>query len=342
MNRAAPGEAARRGTVSPEALQDFGQGRATDFLQFIPHAHGRLVDVDQAPQVDGRADDHQVGGCVGNRLLQLRRLLGAIAHGGQDVTRGRVLLEGVGDRAHGPGSRIDNLGRPMAPRGDPAGAVRHLSVRQSRAVFHDQYLLAPYLLIPFDEQWTRRLDDHGIRVQFHGHRSSDLDLLEAGGIYLVDHDHVGHSDVGFARVVPGGVIGSVRIDHRDVEIGLVEREVVVPSVPDDHVGFLLGLPQDRLVIHARVHDATRVDVGLVLLPLLDRDVMLLEVLVRLESLDGLGCQVSVRHRVTDGHDLLALSGEDLSHPAARLALSGAGARRADGDQRFHGLDHRVL
>ena len=46
---------------------------------------------------------------------------------------------------------------------------------------------------------------------------------------------------------------------------------------------------------------------------------------------GLGCEVSVGHWMTDGHDLLALSGENLSHPAARLALPRAGACGAHRD-----------
>ena len=68
--------------------------------------------------------------------------------------------------------------------------------------------------------------------------------------------------------------------HGDVEVRPVERQVVVPTVPEQDVALLLGLLEDRSVVDARVHDRAGVDVGLVLLPFLDR--LAVEVLERLE------------------------------------------------------------
>ena len=73
---------------------------------------------------------------------------------------------------------------------------------------------------------------------------------------------------------------------------------------------------------------------LVLLALLDGRVGRVEVLVTLESLDGLLRQVAVGHRVAQNGDALAGAAQDGGDVAGRLALARAGPHRADGDDRL--------
>ena len=134
----------------------------------------------------------------------------------------------------------------------------------------------------------------------------DLQLLRAGGIHLVDHHHVGHPQVRLAGIVAHLVAGPQRIDHHDLQIGLIEGHVVVAAVEQDHVGIvpLLGHAHDRLVIDAGIDDVSGDDVRLVLFHLLDRAVVSLEVLDLGETLDLLGLEIAVGHRVADGDDPL--------------------------------------
>ncbi len=104
--------------------------------------------------------------------------------------------------------------------------------------------------------------------------------------------------------------GPVGVGDDDLEVGLVEGEVVVAAVPEDDVGFLLGLAEDGPVVDAGVDDDAVVDVGLVLLALLDRALVLVEVGVGGEALDLLLDEVAVGHRVADGDDAAALLLED--------------------------------
>ena len=131
------------------------------------------------------------------------------------------------------------------------------------------------------------------------HGSPDgLDCCRFGRVDLVDDHDVGHPDVGLARVVAALVTGTERVGNDDVEIRPVEREVVVAPVPQDDVGLELRFAQDRLVVDAGVEDPSGVEVRLVLLPLLDRRLVTIEVLVRGIPLDTLCGQD--RHTASGG------------------------------------------
>ena len=181
----------------------------------------------------------------------------------------------------------------------------------------------------------------GLGVDLLGVGQDGLDAFRRGRVHLVDDDDVGPAEVGLAGVVGELVPGPVRVGDDDLEVGLVEGEVVVAAVPEDDVGLLLGLAEDGLVVDAGVDDDALVDVGLVLLALLDRALVLVEVGVGGEALDLLLDQVAVGHGVPDGDHPAALLLEDRGDPAAGLALARAGPDGADGDDGLAALDHRV-
>ena len=81
---------------------------------------------------------------------------------------------------------------------------------------------------------------------------------------------------------------------------------------------------------------------LVLLALLDRRVGRVEIVVALEALHGLRGEVTVRHRVAQYGDALAAVTEEARDVASGLALAGARADGADGDDRLARREHRVV
>ena len=95
------------------------------------------------------------------------------------------------------------------------------------------------------------------------------------------------------------------------------------------------------VVDAGEDEVALGDVGLVLLALLDGRVGRVEVLVALEALDRLLRQVAVGHRVAQHGDALARSAQQRGDVARRLALAGARAHGADGDDRLRRAQHRV-
>ena len=179
-------------------------------------------------------------------------------------------------------------------------------------------------------------------IQIADRRLDASDLFGRGHVDLVDHDHVGHPQVGLARVIRGLVSGPQRIGDDDVDRRPEERQVVVASVPQHHVGLQLGALQDGLIVHARVDDGAVRDVVLVLFALLDRDAGGVEILDRREPLHALGREVSVRHRMPHDDRMVAGLPEDLRRDPRRLALAGTGANRADGHDGNPGREHGRL
>ncbi len=171
-------------------------------------------------------------------------------------------------------------------------------------------------------------------------REHALDVLELGGVDLVDDHDVGHAQVGLAGVVGELVARAERIGDGDVEIRLVEREVVVAAVPHDHVRLLLGPGEDVAVVDAGVHDHPELDGRLVLLALLGGRVGRVDVGERREALDAHRLEVAVRHRVPHERDPEPGVAEDPPDRPARLALAAARAHRGDGDHRPMRLEHR--
>ncbi len=194
---------------------------------------------------------------------------------------------------------------------------------------------------PVHEYGACRFDDHGLGIELFRGASRQFQSLEAHGADFVDHHDVRHAHVGFAGMVPAGVIGPVWIDHDDQEIRPIERQVVVPAVPDDDVRLLLRLPQDALVVHARVDHGTRPQVGLVLLSLLDRHVVPIQVVRRREPLRHLSPQIAVRHGMPHGYDPFPHRAQDGGDAPTGLALPRAGPRRAHRDHRHGGFEHRL-
>ncbi len=137
------------------------------------------------------------------------------------------------------------------------------------------------------------------------------------------------------------VAGPVRVGDHNVQVRPQERQVVVAAVPENHIAVNLRPPQDLLVVDPREHDRALAQVRLILLPLLDRHLVTVEVIVGLEPLHPLLAEVAVGHRVTDDHRLAAELPEPIDYVAGRLALAGSRAHRAHGNHRSPGLEHRV-
>jgi hypothetical protein len=143
-----------------------------------------------------------------------------------------------------------------------------------------------------------------------------------------------------AREVLELVAGPQRVDDRDPDVRLVERRVVVAAVPDDHVGLFFGLAEDRLEVDTGEDDVARLDVVFVFFALLDRALVLIEVLHGVVALHALGDEITVGHRVPHNGDAQVLGAEQFADLAGRLALAAARADGADGDDGLLRLDHR--
>ncbi len=94
------------------------------------------------------------------------------------------------------------------------------------------------------------------------------------------------------------------------------------------------------VVDPGEHQVSLGEVRLVLLPLFDRALRRVQVLVALEALDCLLRQVAVRHRMAQDGDALARLAEKAGDVAGGLALAGAGPHRADRDHGLLRRDHR--
>lgn len=313
-----------------------------DLLQLVLDPGGGAVDLDDAAQVDGGADDDTVDDAVGHHhvdgFLEVLDLLVAVSHGGQQDADVRVLVISGGDGFDGPVPRIDELGGAELLGGGHPGAEGHLAVGQGGSVLDDQHALVGDQLRLLDGQGAGGLDNHGAGVD-----AADV-LTQVGqgvgvhGAQLVDDDDVGHAQVGLTGVVGQLVTGAEGVDDDDLEVACIERGVVVAAVPEDDLGFLLGLVEDGLVVDTGVDDVAGGDVGLVLLHLFDGAVVLLEVLEGCEALDLLLDQVTVGHGVADGDDFLAGLEQGVDNLARGLALAAAGAHGGDADQGLVALD----
>src|SRR5206468_5621963 len=92
-----------------------------------------------------------------------------------------------------------------------------------------------------------------------------------------------YADVRLARIVRELVARTQRVRDDDVKVRLEKRGIVVPAVPQEDLGLGFGLTQNLLVVDAGVDDGPLVDVRLVFLSLLNRRLVLVQVLVRGEA-----------------------------------------------------------
>jgi hypothetical protein len=178
-----------------------------------------------------------------------------------------------------------------------------------------------------------------VRVEPAGVLGHGLHTLRGRGLRLVDDHHVGSPQVHLARKVGVLVADPERIGDGHPHVGAVERPVVVAAVPEHHVRLCRGLGQDRRVVDAGVDDGALVNVGFVLLPLLEGAGVLLEVFVGGEALDRLPGQVAVRHGVTDDDRPPPGFSQRPHHVPRGWALAAPGPNRGDGDHRNRRLEH---
>ena len=210
---------------------------------------------------------------------------------------------------------------------------------QGRAVLHHQDPGAGQGRSRLQRHRGRGPDDGGPRVDGGDVGGDGGDRGRLGAVDLVDHHHIGHAQVGLARVVTPARDPPQRVGHTDAGRG-EEREVVVAAVPDDHLRLVLGSVQDRAVVDPGVHDHALADRLLVLLALLDGRVAGVDV-GQGGELDRIR-PVAIGHRMTDQRDPEAGVQQQLTDLPAGLALAGAGAHRGDGDHRPGACQHGGL
>jgi hypothetical protein len=238
--------------------------------------------------------------------------------------------------------RVDDLGRAVGARRDHRGAVLHLTVRERRAVLdaeHPLALDANAVLLDLDRR--RREHDLGVRVVLPDRGEHRFEPFLRRAVDLVDDADVGQPQVRLAGVVPQFVPRSMGVDDRQVQRRPYEGRVVVAAVPEDHVGLALGRAEDRLVVDAGEDEVALGEVRLVLLALLDRAVGRVEVLVALEPLHRLPCEVAVGHGVAEDGDAPPRVVQERGDPSRRLALPRARANGADRDDRLRRGQHRL-
>src|SRR3989304_3607968 len=114
---------------------------------------------------------------------------------------------------------------------------------------------------------------------------------------------------------------TVRVSHNYLQVRNIEWEIVITTVPQDDIDFLLSLAQNFLVIPSGVNDHPVVDVGFIFLTFLNGALLLVEISIRGESLDGLLHQVTVRHGVADGCHFITHAAQDQRYTASSLALA---------------------
>jgi len=83
-------------------------------------------------------------------------------------------------------------------------------------------------------------------------------------------------------------------------------------------------------------------VRLVLFALLDGALVLVEIAVIGETLNGLLDQIAIGHGMADADDLVAHVAQDAHHTARGLALARSGTDGAHGDDGLVRLDHRRI
>ncbi|MBA7653169.1 hypothetical protein ES703_61012 [subsurface metagenome] len=209
------------------------------------------------------------------------------------------------------------------------------------AVLHYQHPAAGDHRGVFHNNGRGRLHDSGPWIDLPHISPDPLDALRRGGVHLVDHHHIGHSQVDLARVVGQLVTGAVGVYDGNHDIGLEKRGVVIAAIPQYDLPFLLGLLQDGLVVHPGVNDSALVEVGFVLLHLFYSAVVPDQVLKGGKPLDSLPGQVAIGHGVPDDHHLPAEVFKDLGHAAGGLALAAAGTYGPHGNHRPGGGKHGV-
>jgi len=113
----------------------------------------------------------------------------------------------------------------------------------------------------------------------------------------------------------------VGIDKGNVNARFEERKVIVTPVPENYISLCLSPRQYFLVINASVNRYSAIDMRLIFLPLLNGTVIPIEVVQATKALPDLLRQISIGHRVPDGHNLLSQPLQDLGHPPCSLALA---------------------
>ena len=136
--------------------------------------------------------------------------------------------------------------------------------------------------------------------------------------------------------------GPMRIHQHDVQVRFVKREVVVPTVPQDDFRFFFGLRQNFTVVHSGVDHVAPQQVRFVLFALFDCAVVPIEVFERLKTLNALGNQIAVRHRVANHHSLDAVLLQDFRNATSCLTFARAGSRGANRNDRLFAAQHGLL
>ena len=146
----------------------------------------------------------------------------AVPHGREELGHVRPLLEGVLDRPDRERPGIDERRGAVRLRGEDAGAVAHLAVRERRPVLDRRGRACRDLRgVALDVE--RRGGERRLARSGCGSGSSRATASTPSCValsHLVDDADVGHAQVRLARVVAELVPGAMRVDDDDVQVGL--------------------------------------------------------------------------------------------------------------------------
>ena len=160
-------------------------------------------------------------------------------------------------------------------------------------------------------------------------------------IHLVDHRDMRHEQVGFARVVEQFMSYPVRIEQNDMNIRLIKGRIIVAAVPYNHVRLFFCGFKDFAVVNAGIYHNSLVDQRFVFFPFFQGALMGSKIPVGRKPLNLLLSQISVRHGMTNRHNLPAHFTQNGAYLAGGLGLSAPGSHGTDGNNGFPRFQHGI-
>src|SRR4030095_12899070 len=122
-----------------EALEDLSDSGLSEFLDLVGDTDAGLAELQDASEVNGRGNQHQVARSSVDRLFQFMPLDRAVAHGGKQIVQMRETIVGSTDGTDCVDTRVNQFCCFTLTCGYHAGTVGHFSVSKGGPVFHDQH-----------------------------------------------------------------------------------------------------------------------------------------------------------------------------------------------------------
>jgi hypothetical protein len=162
----------------------------------------------------------------------------------------RILNKRLLDAANGIRAWIDQLGGAILVRCHDAGAEMHSTVRQGRAVFHDQDAFASQEGRFIDRNGHDRIDDDGLRIEGVNVLPHRLNLGSVGRVQFREDQHIGTQEIDLARKVGPFMPSSMWINEHDLQVRDEERHIVITAVPQENIRVRFGQAKNLRVIDA--------------------------------------------------------------------------------------------